>query len=136
MRINSTAWARHVMCESALRSSSSGPPAITIKLNTTAHFNIANMLFHTPLTYYLNKVAHSCKTSYYISYKKPKVNGTSGISASHAPISMLLLLPTAGNYKVQHRVTNGTIFIQSFVQIIKSSSENLNRHTCTHIAMW
>lgn len=73
------------------------------------------MTFYTPLTYYLNKVAHLCKTYYYISYKEPKVNGTSGIPASYAPISTLLLLPTAGNYKVQHRVTNGTTFIQSFV---------------------
>ena len=103
-----------------------------MKLNTKEHFHIANMLLYSPLSYYLSKVAHSCKTYYYVSYKEPKVNGTSDIPASQVPKSILLLLPTAGNYKVQHRVTSGTTFIQSFVQIIKSSSENLNKQTYMH----
>jgi hypothetical protein len=72
------------------------------------------------------------KTYYYTSHNDLKVHGTRGIPASHIPKSMLLLLPTAGNYKVQHRVTNGTTFVQSFVQNIKSISQNLNRQTHTH----
>jgi len=92
------------------------------------------MSFYTPLTYYLNKVAHSCKTYYYISYKEPKVNGTSGIPASQVPISMLLLLPTAVYYKVQHRVTNGTTFITKFctnhkIQFRKFKQTGI--HACT-----
>jgi len=60
------ARARHAMCELGLRSSSNGSSVTTIKWKTKEHFNTANMLFYTPLTYYLNKVAHSCKTYYYI----------------------------------------------------------------------
>ena len=54
-----------------IRSSPNGSSVITIKLNTKEHFNIANMLFYTPQKYYLNKVAHSCKTYYCIPYKDP-----------------------------------------------------------------
>jgi hypothetical protein len=72
------------------------------------------------------------KTYYYTSHNDLKVHGTRDIPASHIPKSMLLLLPTAGNYEVQHRVTNGTTFIQSFIQNIKSISQNLNRQTHTH----